>query len=79
MNTQFNIFQLMSQAALAHFYKSLQLNTKNYQRSKSYRKQLKFKKGIAKMTAPYDLQGRTLWNPYRAQLVGTEGGWYASN
>ena len=50
-----NIFQLMSKAALAHFYKSLRLNTKNYQRSKSYRKQLKFKKGIAKMTAPYDL------------------------
>jgi len=46
---QFNIFRLMSQAALCHFYKSLQLNTKNYQRSKSYRKLRKVSKTRAQL------------------------------
>ena len=53
MNTPFNIFQLMSQAALSHFYKSLRLNTKNYQRSKSYRKLRKVSKMRAQLDAMY--------------------------
>lgn len=53
MTIQFNIFQLMSKVALAHFYKSLRLNTKNYQRSKSYRKLRKVSKMRAQLDAMY--------------------------
>lgn len=79
MNTQFNIFQLISEVALAHFYKSMSLNTNNYKRSKAYRKVAKGTGGVNAMAARYDLKGRTLSTPVHANLIGTEGGWYAGN